>query len=131
MSQAPDIISGSDSLDFTGPDNASSGFNFSFPDISNLISSVTPNLSSSLMPSASVTPSSIGSAVSGFANDLTKAITGFYDAETAVNTAKANAAIAKARGQNAVATAQSGLPSPTLLLFGGLGLAALLIISKK
>jgi hypothetical protein len=39
-------------------------------------------------------------------------------------------AAAKGAGQNAYQVAAVGLPSPTLLLVGGLGLAALLILKR-
>lgn len=72
---------------------------------------------------------------------IVKGATDFYAAQSAVQgakygaqLAKANAQaainIAKAGGQNAAATAGAGLPSPSLLLIGGLGLAALLILKK-
>lgn len=44
--------------------------------------------------------------------------------------AQAKVAEAKAYGQGAASTAAAGLPSPTLLLVGGIGLAALLILRR-
>lgn len=65
----------------------------------------------------------------------------YYSALAQINTAKygskivkaqAQAALAQARagGANAAEVARIGLPSPGLLLVGGLGLAALLILKR-
>lgn len=56
------------------------------------------------------------------------------NAQTAAQLAKARGqaavAVAKAGGANAAKTAGAGLPSPTLLLFAGVGLAAILVLRK-
>lgn len=87
-------------------------------------------------------PKSVGPLdLSAIANQIVKGAQTYYGAQAAVNTAnyaaqlskaKAQAAlnITKAGGTNAARTAGAGLPSPTLLLFAGLGLAAVLVLKK-
>ena len=60
---------------------------------------------------------------------LTNAVTSVYGSLAKIEQAKAGVAVARAQGQNAVQTARAGLPSPQLLLLGGLGLVAVLALS--
>lgn len=65
------------------------------------------------------------------ANSITGAARTYYGTQAELAQAKAQAQIAQAQAGNAVVTARQGQPSSYLLLWGGLGLAALLILSRK
>lgn len=76
-----------------------------------------------------------------FAKSIVGGAQTYYGAQTAIQNAEAAANLAKARnqaaiaitkagGQNAVKTAGAGLPSPTLLLLAGVGLAAVVLLKK-
>lgn len=76
--------------------------------------------------------------VGGFSDSLsalTRSVVGiaqsYYGTQALVEQAKANAAIAKAQGQNAVQVAQAGTPSTGLLLLGGGALLGLFLIMDK
>lgn len=71
------------------------------------------------------------SSLNQIANNITGTAKAYYGTQAQIEQAKAQAAIAKAQGQNAVQVASAGLPSPQLLLFGGLGLAAVLLLTKN
>ena len=80
-------------------------------------------------------PVGTGSGILGSLQNLASSIVGgvqtYYQAETAINQAKAQSQIAKAQGQNLVRTAQTGQPSSYVLLWGALGIGALLILTRK
>lgn len=65
------------------------------------------------------------------AHNVTGAAQTYYQTQAQIEQAKAQAAIAKAQGRNLVATAQTGQPSSYLLLWGALGIGALLILTRK
>jgi hypothetical protein len=107
-------------------------FTSSFPDFSTL--STAPDISSFLQPAVQLAPSPSGGIMASFtdfANNITNAAKTFYGAQAQITNAQPQAALAKAIGKNQVSTAQSGLPSPNLLLLGGAGLLAILLLNKK
>lgn len=65
------------------------------------------------------------------ANAITGAAKTYYGTQAELAQAQAQAKIAQAQAGNAVRVAQTGQPSSYLLLWGGLGLAALLILGRK
>lgn len=76
-------------------------------------------------------PQSITTDITGAIKSLGDVATSLFSTQAQIYQAQAAANVAKAQGQNAVQVAKAGLPSPQLLLFAGLGLAALLLVSKK
>lgn len=69
--------------------------------------------------------------IQNIANSITGAARTYYQTQAELNALKAQSRIAQAQGANAVQAAQMGSPSPYLLLWGGLGLAALLVLTRK
>lgn len=61
---------------------------------------------------------------------ISDSINTYYGTKLQIAQQKAAYQQAKAQGANAVATAQSGLPSPTALVIGGVGLLALVILTS-
>lgn len=69
--------------------------------------------------------------IDSIANAITHGVQTYYGTQAQIEQAKANAAISKAQGQNAVQVAQVGLPSPQLLLAAGVGIVALMLLTGK
>lgn len=93
-------------------------FDFTTPDFGNLI-----------VPPTAVGPSSgsLTSLVGDVSKSITGAVTNFYSAETAINNAKNAATLSKVNNASGITVAKS---APSLLLFSGLALAAVLIFRK-
>ncbi len=82
-----------------------------------------------------------GGKLADISGDIAKGAVKYYDTLNAINAAKYQSKLYKAQAQGAVAAAKGagqnayqvaavGLPSPTLLLVGGLALAALMIVKR-
>lgn len=63
------------------------------------------------------------------ANTIVHGAETYYGTQAQIEQAKYNAQIARAQGQNAVQVAKVGLPSPQVLLIGGLGIVALMLLT--
>lgn len=120
--------------------NADGGGSGSFMDILNATDVYAPtdgnpftmDLGSSVFPTTSPTSGNdFMTALSSLANNAATAAGLYYGTQGKISAAKNNAAIIAASGSNAVQTAKSGLPSPTLLMVGGFGLAAILLLTSK
>lgn len=109
---------GSSGFDFTGG-SAPSSFNFQLPQLSAPLN-ISPTPGGGWL-----------SSINNVADTIVGGAKAYYGTQAQIEQAKAAAAVAKAQGQNAVQVAQAGLPSPQLLLFGGLGLMGLLILTRK
>jgi hypothetical protein len=127
----------SEGLDFSTPDinfdslSAPSTSGLDFSSLGNIFGTV-PSLVSSPAPAVgTAAPTSIFSSAANFTNNLTKDVTTFFNDQAQINAAQANANLIKAQGQNAVKSAQSGLPSSYLLLGGGALLLVVLMQGRK
>lgn len=100
-----------------------------------------PSASDFTFPANATFPAGSAPSLSTLIPSIVKGGKDYFGAEAALNTAKAQADLAKAQGQAAVAvakaggrnaaqTAGAGLPSPTLLLVGGLALAAVMLLKN-
>jgi len=82
-----------------------------------------------------------GGSLTDLTGEIAKGAVQYYDTLNTINAAKYQSKLLKAQAQGAVAAAKGagqnaaqvaavGLPSPTLLLVGGLALAALMIVKR-
>lgn len=114
MSEMPDV---------TDPSSLQIPTDFSFNMPGNLLT--TPiNLDS--VSSGGSTTNLIGD----IANSISKATQAFYGTQAQIAQQQAALAVAKAQGNTALLQAQTGLPSTSTLLLGGVALAALYLITK-
>lgn len=122
------------SFDFSTPSGPSTvsgpnGISFGLPQIFDF---VTP-LAATLSPAApSVAPQSFTTGLTNFADQMAKTVINLYQNAAQIETAKAGVALAKAQGQQGVQNVKTGGSiSPQMLAFGGLGLAAIFLLSGK
>lgn len=74
---------------------------------------------------------SFADSLQGIANSIVSAANTFYGTQAQLAQARAQSQITSAQAANAVAAARTGAPSPYVWLLGGLGVVALLIVTRK
>ena len=112
---------------FTDPGGAFSNLDIGTSPDFTLVAPPAPDVGAGSTPGGS----SFLDSLAQLAHNVTGAAQTYYQTQAQIEQAKAQAAVARAQGRNLVATAQTGQPSSYLLLWGALGIGALLILTRK
>lgn len=80
---------------------------------------------------SSVSGTSFSDAIKNVRDAVVEATTTYYQTRAEIDKAKAASATARAQAAGQIASARTGLPSPSMLIYAGLGLAAIVLITRK